>query len=112
MWEIPAGKLDAEDTEPLDAAKRELLEETGVSADNWQLLAVVANSPGYSDEFSWVYLATGLHQGDSAADGVEEAHMTLHWLPVDDALAMIDEEKLVHSLSVVGLTRARLKSIV
>ena len=60
LLEIPAGKLDVEGEEPLEAAKRELAEEIGKAAEEWEHLHTFFTSPGFTDEVCHVYLATGL----------------------------------------------------
>lgn len=69
--EIPAGKLDSKDEDPLAAAKRELREETGYLAENWQPLGVFYPAAAYCDEKIHMYLATGLHKGDRELDDDE-----------------------------------------
>lgn len=59
LYEIPAGKLDPDEA-PLACAKRELSEETGYTAKNWQLLGSIVTTPGFSDEVIHIFLATGL----------------------------------------------------
>ena len=58
-WEIPAGKLDLPDEDPLFCARRELEEETGLNAEHWQLLSRVVTTPGFCTERISIYLATG-----------------------------------------------------
>lgn len=65
VLEIPAGKLDVIGESPLDAAKRELFEETGVKANDWVDLGTIYPSPGYCDEVIYLYVATDLTQEDS-----------------------------------------------
>lgn len=60
MWEVPAGLLDTTNEDPLEAAKRELHEETGYSASTWNVLVDFASSSGGSTEAVRVYLAQGL----------------------------------------------------
>jgi ADP-ribose pyrophosphatase len=62
LLELPAGKLE-KDEEPLSAAKRELSEETGLTAENWESLGVLYTSPGFSTERLFLYLARELNQG-------------------------------------------------
>jgi ADP-ribose pyrophosphatase len=59
IWEIPAGTLDPEEA-PLECAKRELTEETGFTASQWERLGEVTPVPGYSDERIHLFLATQL----------------------------------------------------
>jgi 8-oxo-dGTP pyrophosphatase MutT (NUDIX family) len=70
MLELPAGKLDEEDEEPLETAKRELAEEVGKAARHWEHLISFHTSPGFTNEEVHLYLATGLRDVDRPA--VEE----------------------------------------
>ena len=63
MWELPAGRVDEGET-PLQAAKRELVEETGYRAKKWKKLAEFYPSPGFLAEKMTIYLATGLTEGE------------------------------------------------
>ena len=65
LWELPAGRLDEGET-PLDAAKRELIEETGYRAQQWKELASFYASPGYVSEKLTIFLATGLEKGEAS----------------------------------------------
>ncbi len=71
LLEIPAGKLDAFGADRLEAAKRELREETGLTASSFRHLADILTTPGFSDEVIGLYLATGLSQGESQPDDDE-----------------------------------------
>lgn len=71
VLEIPAGKLDSADEDRLEAAKRELREETGYTADNWTDIGMYIPAPAYSDEKINMYLATGLHLGERELDDDE-----------------------------------------
>lgn len=62
LWELPAGRIDPGERE-LHAAKRELLEETGYTADRWRRILRFYASPGFVAETMSVFLATGLHAG-------------------------------------------------
>lgn len=68
LFEIPAGKLDDFGADRLEAAKRELREETGLTAKEFRHLADITTTPGFSDEIIGLYLATGLTQGESQPD--------------------------------------------
>lgn len=69
-WEIPAGGCP-ENEEPLAAAQRELLEETGLSAKEWLLMGRCHLSNCVSDEEAFIYLATDLTQGKAVPEGTE-----------------------------------------
>jgi ADP-ribose pyrophosphatase len=71
MWELPAGRIDAGE-KTLSAAKRELLEETGIRARKWKRLFQFYASPGFLDETMEVFLATGLRQGEAAPEEDEQ----------------------------------------
>ena len=64
LWELPAGRLDAGE-KPLQAARRELIEETGYRARHWTRLASFWASPGYVQERMTIYLATDLTAGEA-----------------------------------------------
>jgi len=68
LYEIPAGKLDSFGADRLEAAKRELREETGLTARHFRHLADIDTTAGFSDEVIGLYLATGLTQGESQPD--------------------------------------------
>jgi len=99
VLEIPAGKLDEEGESPLDTAKRELAEEIGKGARNWQHLTTFWSSPGFSDEEIHVYLATDLY--DEHAESGEEERIEIETVP----LAQLDEviRDCKDSKSLVGL---------
>ncbi|MBQ7646025.1 MAG: NUDIX hydrolase [Clostridia bacterium] len=71
ITEIPAGKLDSKDEDRLEAAKRELREETGITADRWQDLGFYYPAAAYTDEVLSMYLAQGLHYGKQELDNDE-----------------------------------------
>jgi ADP-ribose pyrophosphatase len=95
--ELPAGLLDEPGEDPVDAARRELLEETGLAADEWTHLNTIHNSPGISDERVEVFLARGLREVPGRGGFVpehEEADMTVHWVPVDDLLEAVLDRRV------------------
>ncbi len=81
--EIPGGAIE-QGEEPLDAAKRELKEETGVTASRWdELLLPTANSPGQSTERSYLFLARNLEVGPPEREASEQG-MEHYWLPAEE----------------------------
>ncbi|SHF58131.1 ADP-ribose pyrophosphatase [Jatrophihabitans endophyticus] len=107
LCEIPAGLRDEEGEDPLDTARRELAEETGVSAGSWRTLVDVRTSPGILDETCRIYLARDLTEGDrtGAATG-EEAELEARWTPLAEAVAMVFDGRITDALAVSGLLAA------
>lgn len=101
--EIPAGKLDHDDTDPAAAARRELSEELGATAAGWDHLATMAPSPGYTDETLEIYAAWDLSFGDRRPHGAEEVESTIWSLPLSDALDSIDRGALTDAKTLVAL---------
>jgi 8-oxo-dGTP pyrophosphatase MutT (NUDIX family) len=107
IWELPAGLLDAPDESPVEAAKRELAEEVGLAASEWSVLVDVAASPGFTDEVVRVFLARGLSTVDRTELGEEEADLEAHRFPLDEAVSMVLEGKIVNASTVAGLLAAQ-----
>ena len=111
LLEIPAGLCDVDgEDDPEVTAQRELAEEVGKQAGSLELLAEAYTSAGISDELVRVYLATDLTEVPDDRQGVEEAHMTLEAVALDDVPAMIADGRLTDAKTIIGLllTRERL----
>lgn len=80
LWELPAGRIDPGEKE-LQAAKRELIEETGYRADRWRRIFKFYASPGFVAETMSVYLATGLRPGEAEPEDDEVIHKRMVPLP-------------------------------
>ncbi|MCV7398791.1 NUDIX hydrolase [Mycobacterium fragae] len=106
LWELPAGLLDVGGEEAHLTAARELREEAGLEAENWQVLVDLDSTPGFSDESVRVYLATGLTQVDRPEAHDEEADMTLQWYSIDDAVRRVFGGVIVNALAVSGILAA------
>lgn len=108
LWELPAGLLDHADEEPVEAAKRELAEEAGLTADEWSVLLDVVPSPGFSDESIRVFLARGLTdvgRTETDADD-EESDLTTRWVSLSVAVRMVLAGTIVNGATVAGLLAA------
>jgi len=107
LLEIPAGTRDVEGEAPEDSAGRELEEEMGVRAGNLRLLATTANTPGFCDELTLVYLATRLQAVPTARHGEEELAMEVVEIPLDEACALAGSGDLIDAQTIIGLLLAR-----
>lgn len=87
LLEIPAGKLDYKGEDRLSAARRELLEETGLTAARWDHLMELYTTPGFTDERISLYLARELSAGESHPD--EDEFLNVVRLPLTELVAMI-----------------------
>jgi ADP-ribose diphosphatase len=101
-WEIPEGGV-SEDEDPLEGARRELLEETGCTAAAWEQIASFDLSNSVTDEHGMLYLATDLSDGEARPDGTED--LQLRRVPFDEVLAMIDRGEITDAMSQIALDR-------
>jgi ADP-ribose pyrophosphatase len=97
--EFPAGKIDAGE-DPLACAKRELLEETGYTATDWQFVCTIHNAIAYADEHLDIYLARGLTEGQRKLD--EEEFLDVFKASIDDLLAWVKEGKVTDVKTIIG----------
>ncbi|WP_100524502.1 NUDIX domain-containing protein [Mycobacteroides abscessus] len=103
LWELPAGLLDIAGEHSQRAAARELLEEAGIEAGTWRVLVDAAASPGFTDEVVRVFLATGLSHPGRGESHDEEADMTVHWVPLSEAVSMVMAGEVVNAIAVAGI---------
>lgn len=107
-WEIPEGGGPLS-TGPLESAKRELKEETGLTAKAWTEIARVHLSNSVTDEEGIVFLAEGIEMGEPQLEDTE-ADLQLWKIPFEEALKMVCNGSITDSLSVIGILKlARLK---
>ncbi|CCI83624.1 NUDIX domain-containing protein [Corynebacterium otitidis] len=107
LWELPAGLLDVAGEDPLDCARRELVEEAGLKAESWGLLLDLVPSPGYGAETIRVFLARGLRPTERPEAAEEEADMELEFWDLDEAVNAALDGRVVNSIAVAGLFAAR-----
>jgi ADP-ribose pyrophosphatase len=107
LFEPPAGLLDAAGEDPLATARRELLEEAGVEAEDWAVLLDLLNSPGGSSEAIRIYLARGLRMVPRPFTGeAEEADLPQAWVPLDDARDGVLAGRITSPHGVAGILAA------
>ena len=108
LVELVAGKRDQAGEDPVATAARELAEEAGLVAESYRLLATFYNSPGFCDEFSYLYLANGLSEVPRKPQGSEERHCELLSVPLEEALQGIDSGWIKDAKTILGLSLAAL----
>jgi ADP-ribose pyrophosphatase len=106
LWELPAGRLD-EGEKPLQAAKRELKEETGYAAKKWTKLASYYASPGFVQERMTIYLAEDLTEGE--ATPMDDERIETRWFKRKELAEMIDEGKIEDGKTLIGFLTWRRK---
>ena len=99
LWELPAGRLDPGE-KPLQAAKRELIEETGCRARKWKKLVSFYPSPGYVGEKMTIFLATDLTEGE--AQPMEDERIECRWFSPAEINRMLRSGKIVDGKTMIG----------
>ncbi|PHN01409.1 NUDIX domain-containing protein [Flavilitoribacter nigricans] len=103
-WEIPEGGCPV-GTSPLESAKRELLEETGITAARWEHILDFHLSNSVSDEAGMAFIARDLSFGEAQPEETED--LLVKKVPFTEALEMIYRGEITDSLSIMGLLRAK-----
>ena len=102
IWELPTGKLEAGE-DPFEAARRELGEECGLTADHFTDLGVVYPTVGYDSERIYIWAATGLHPAAQHLD--EDEFLDVVKMPLEKALALVLDGTIRDSKTQVGLMK-------
>jgi 8-oxo-dGTP pyrophosphatase MutT (NUDIX family) len=101
-WEIPMG--GGMDTDHLESARRELKEETGLTAEKWTLIARLHTSNSVTDEEGFVYLAENLTQGETEFEETED--LQIRKIKFSEAIRMVLHGEITDGISVAGLLKA------
>jgi len=107
-WEIPEGGGHL-NIDPLESAKRELLEETGLKAKQWTLILNMHLSNCVSDEYSYTYLATGLEQHTAMPEDTEK--LEVKKVSLDESFKMIERGEITDSMTVAALQKVKLMQL-
>ena len=102
--EIPAGKLDSAEEDRLDAAKRELTEETGYTADEWTWIGDLYSAVAYSNELISMYLARSLHTGERHLDADEFLNVAL--VPIEELVKQVMDGEITDAKTQAGILKA------
>ena len=104
-WEIAEGGGELEE-DPLESAKRELLEETGLIANEWKEVLTIQLSNSITDEIAIIYLAQGLEQRSPIPEETEE--LTVKKIPFEEAYQMVENGLITDSMSVAAIQKVKL----
>lgn len=106
IWELPAGKLEPHEP-PLVTAQRELIEEAGTEATDWDSLGPYVSSPGVFTETVHLFMARGLRAVRIAHEAGEL--IEVHWVPLSEACGRALSGELSDGKTALGLLRAQAK---
>lgn len=101
--EVPAGMRDVEGEDPVETARRELIEEAGYDATDLSLLHLFYPSTGMTDSTLHVYLARGLRAVGRSGHGPEETHMDVFDVPLSEAVSMILRGDIADAKTTIGI---------
>lgn len=104
MWELPAGKLEKGE-DPFAAAKRELTEEAGITADTWLSLGAFYPTVGYCTEAIHLYAAKDLHQAQMNLD--EDEFLEPYIKPLDEVIEQILRGEIQDSKTIIGCLKVK-----
>ncbi|VAW78013.1 ADP-ribose pyrophosphatase, partial [hydrothermal vent metagenome] len=104
LWELPAGKIDPPEA-PQQTAQRELQEEAGLTADQWQSLGSFLSTPGFCDERIHLYLARNLQTTNTDCH-IHEV-IEVHWVDYGEAMEKLYRGDIIDAKTMLGLMLAK-----
>lgn len=104
-WEIPMGG-GLKDQDPLISAQRELREETGLTAQNWECIMTLHTSNCVTDETGYIFVARELSQGATDFDDSED--LQIRHLPFDEVYEMVMSGKITDAITIAGILKYRM----
>ena len=107
VTEIPAGKLDSLEEDRLEAAKRELREETGIEADEWVELGEYHPASAYCNEKIWMFMARGLRKGEQDLD--EDEFLNVVEVPLEELVEQVLDGTIKDGKTQVALLKAAVR---
>lgn len=105
--ELPAGVIEAGE-DPIDGARRELLEETGYVANRWEYIGKCATDPSNHSNYAYLFLARDAYLREKQVLDAEE-DIRVHTLPSKEVIAMIEQGELIHGIHMTAILWARQK---
>ncbi|BBE30361.1 ADP-ribose pyrophosphatase [Tepiditoga spiralis] len=106
LIEIPAGKFDTPNEDPLECGKRELEEEIGKKADEWIYLGYIYTTPGFSNEIIHLYMAKNLKDGTMNTD--DDEFINVKKLKINEFEEQIKDGTITDAKTITAYTRAKL----
>ncbi len=106
LFEIPAGKIEKNE-DPIDAAIRELEEETGYKADALELISKFYSSPGFTDEIIYIFLARNVLKGNEKRD--DDEFIEVYKVTINEALEMIINGEIQDAKTIIAVNYLHLE---
>ncbi|HEY0640657.1 MAG TPA: NUDIX domain-containing protein [Pseudonocardiaceae bacterium] len=108
LWRLPTGGMEPEDADPAAAARRELREQTALTAGCWRSLGTVHGADSATDHRDHAFLATDLTAG-TPEPGPGEADLEVEWLPFARVLDLVTDGQLAHAASAFAVLTVALR---